>query len=227
MEKRYELQSKALKNAWVILRRNNGKVSWSQCCKLGWDLVKKGKALKEEKPELNIESIYKQYNAQVFAYVFKAVFNNRELAEDITADTFVKVCTNIEKYDSTKAKLNTWIITIAKNIIIDRSRKNDEKVNGSCERIDGFVDENGNSTYQLDDNVQTPEDVLSNKEKAMQIKKGIDALSDSLRKVAIMRFLQDESYEDIAKALDMPLGTVKTNVNRARKQLQEVLKQVA
>lgn len=226
MEKRYELQSNALKNAWNIYHKNNGKVSWSQSCKFGWKLAKEGKLLKKEiVVKLTIDHVYATYRSQVYAFIFNIV-KNKELAEDITSDTFVKVCEKLHTYDSQKSKLNTWLLTIAKNIIIDGSRSKAEKNNAKTDLVDGYTDENGDSIYEFNAHTLTPEDITENNELRKSIDIALSELNEKYRVAAIMGIVDGMEYKEISELLNIPINTVKTHIARAKAALQKSLKGV-
>lgn len=220
MKKRYDL-SVIMKRAWVIYRKSNGQLSWSDSLKQSWSIAKNGI------PATDFNKIYKQYHGMVFYYVHGKIFNGNSLeVEEVVNDVFVKVSQNLATYDHTKGKINTWILNIAKNCVIDLSRSKQYKKSSQVDLIDGYTDEAGNSTYEFDSHTTTPQEVMEGKELRVKIDLALSELDDKYRIPALMSLMEGMKYEKIAAQLDLPLNTVKTRIVRAKQQLQEKLKGV-
>jgi len=145
------------------------------------------------------------------AYQFSG---SREEAEDRTQEVFLKLHGALPKYDSGK-NFTAWLLTLAKNHLIDEYRRTKwEKTQRDDfdERVLSQAARTG------------PEDSFVAKETKALVWEGLDRLSADMRMVIVLRDLQGKSYEEVAEILDLPLGTVKSRVNRARIQLARVLK---
>jgi RNA polymerase sigma-70 factor (ECF subfamily) len=161
------------------------------------------------------------WKALVDAYA-RRVFNmayqfcgSREEAEDRTQEVFLKLYGALPKYDFGK-NFTAWFLTMAKNHLIDEYRRTRwEKKNREDfdERVLSQAAASG------------PEASLVAKETKELIWEGLDRLSADMRMVIILRDLQGKSYEEVAEILRLPLGTVKSRVNRARLQLAQVLRE--
>lgn len=140
---------------------------------------------------------------------------SREEAEDRTQEVFLKLHGALPKYDFGK-NFTAWFLTLAKNHLIDEYRRTkwertqrddfDERV--LAQAVGGG-----------------PEDSLVAKEAQSVVWDGLNRLSADMRMVIILRDLQGKSYEELAEILHLPLGTVKSRVNRARIQLANVLRE--
>lgn len=144
------------------------------------------------------------------AYQFSG---SREEAEDRTQEIFLKLHGALPKYDSGK-NFTAWLLTLAKNHLIDEYRRT------KLERT---------QRDEFDERIMAaaagggPEDSLVASETKALVWEGLDRLSPEMRMVVVLRDLQGKSYEEVAEVLGLPLGTVKSRVNRARLQLARVL----
>ncbi len=140
---------------------------------------------------------------------------SREEAEDLTQEVFLKLHGALPKYDFGKS-FTAWLLTLAKNHLIDEYRRTKwEKANR-----DDF-DERVLSQAVADG----PEARLAAKETKELVWEGLGLLPADMRMVVILRDLQGRSYEEVAEVLGLPLGTVKSRVNRARLALARVLRE--
>ncbi|MCK4889527.1 MAG: RNA polymerase sigma factor [Candidatus Aminicenantes bacterium] len=130
-------------------------------------------------------------------------------ANDLTQDIFIKIYKNIDKFDES-FNISSWIIRISKNHCIDYWRKN-KKNNFRIDLEDNLVrDENS-----PEDNLIKSADLNKLREKILQLK-------PEVRSLLILRDIQNHSYQEIADSLNIPLGTVKSKINRARIQLAKL-----
>lgn len=133
----------------------------------------------------------------------------------MTQEIFVKLYNSLGKYDFSR-NFTAWFLTLAKNHLIDAYRRS------KLERT---------QRDEFDDRVlaqtafENPERRFLQEENKKRVWKGLDALSPDIRMTVILRDIQGQSYEEIAEALELPLGTVKSRVNRGRLQLAEILKE--
>ncbi len=128
------------------------------------------------------------------------------VVDDLLQETFIKVYINIHRYDP-RYTFGQWIYTIARNTFIDYLRKRQDELS---------IDERLSIS---ESKIPTPEESVINSQKRVHIENCIARLSATQQKLFRMRFLDEYSYEEIAEKLSMPLGTVKTNIHRARAQM--------
>jgi len=136
----------------------------------------------------------------------------REDAEDVCQRSFEKAFMNIDKYNSQYA-FSTWLYNIAKNEAIDHLRKSRSNINSVSISADSEA-----FTVLVD---ATPEEQVIIDQGVSELVRGIGNLPELYKNVAEYRFIKDYSYEDISAELNIPLGTVKTRLNRARKLLAD------
>jgi RNA polymerase sigma-70 factor (ECF subfamily) len=166
--------------------------------------------------------LIRRYERPVFSLVYRMV-RDREQAEDLAQETFIKVLNNIEKY-SPEFKFSSWILKIANNLAIDalrRRRLDTVSIDGSANAA--TMAEVEATSIELADRGETALDELANRELGSAIEQAIGRLRPMYRSCILMRHVDGRSYEEIAQLLDLPLGTVKTYIHRARHELREAL----
>jgi RNA polymerase sigma-70 factor (ECF subfamily) len=159
------------------------------------------------------ETLMNTFARRIFNMAYQFC-GSREEAEDRTQEVFLKLYGALPRYDFGK-NFTAWLLSLAKNHLIDEYRRAKwEKANRDefDERV--LSQASGGN----------PEASLVDRETKELVWEGLDRLSADMRMVIILRDLQGQSYEEIAEVLGLPLGTVKSRVNRARLQLARVLK---
>lgn len=127
-------------------------------------------------------------------------------ADDLLQETFIKVYINLHRY-STVYTFGQWVYTIARNTFIDFVRRRQE---------DLPFDEKFSAPVS---SAPTPEERFINLQQRAQIDHYLGRLAPRYRQLIVMRFFDEYSYEEIAEKLALPLGTVKTQIHRAREQM--------
>ena len=158
-----------------------------------------------------------RYRNRLMTFVYRFV-NDMEKAEDIVQDTLMKLYTHRHYYRNI-AKFSTWIYTIAGNFAkTELRRKKRHKVTNLSQM--GF----DNREYQLPSVEPETGETAQGHFAEKKIQMAIQELPLHFRTVVILRDIQELSYEEISKIVEVPLGTVKSRINRARLQLQKELK---
>ena len=161
--------------------------------------------------------LVQRYKDQLLNYVFRFV-GNRVDAEDIVQETFLRVYKNKHYYKEI-AKFSTWVYTIAGNLAKTELRRRKRRKLFS---VSNFVNEERD--FDIPDTNRNPEQRVDGVIKDEIIQKAIDKLPAKFKEVIILRDIQEFAYEEISEILNIPLGTVKSRVNRGRLKLQEDLK---
>ena len=159
--------------------------------------------------------LVKRYKDRLLNFVFR-YFNNREQAEDVVQDTLIKLYTHASYYKNI-AKFSTWIFTIAKNNALTELRKNKRKQTDSLWTDDGKV-------IDINSNDQTLDRRVQNEIAVDQLNKFLDEIPENFRMAVVLRDFQELSYDEISKILEIPIGTIKSRINRGRIQLAEKMK---
>ena len=149
-----------------------------------------------------------------FVYHF---FNDIDRSEDIVQDTFLKLYTHKDSYKEV-AKFSTWLYTIAGNLAKTELRKLKRRKTFSISDLS--YDDN---EFIIQSTESTPEETIITKDDLNNLKFALDKLPVDFKTVIILRDIQELSYDIISSIIMMPLGTVKSRINRARLKLQEIL----
>lgn len=157
------------------------------------------------------------YWNEVYGFQIKRVHNEYE-AEDITIETFSKAFDKISTFDSNYS-FSTWLITISKNIQIDKTRKKNSAIYlKTSEAIQEQI-------HKIPDHSPSPEDKLITEQNLARLLQFIKQLKPYYQEVINLRYFQEMSYNDIAKSTGEPLNNVKVRLLRARKLLAEIILQ--
>lgn len=149
-----------------------------------------------------------RYKRQIFSFIHKFTpFDIEDLAQEI----FIKAYENMESFDKNCGKFSTWFYRIAQNHCIDYCRK--RKINYTDEDMDKIKE----SEFTLKNN--GPEQLYLKKEEILALEKAMQKLEVKYKLPLVYRYVQDLSYEDIADIMNLPLGTIKTNIYRAKEKL--------
>jgi RNA polymerase sigma-70 factor (ECF subfamily) len=166
--------------------------------------------------------LVRRYERPVFSLVFRMV-RDRETAEDLAQDAFVKILNHIDKY-SPEFKFSSWLFKIANNVAIDhlrRRRLDTISMDGSLHA--STASEVEATTLNLASEQENALDELEAKELGSAIERAIATLRPEYRACIMLRHVEGRAYEEIAATLDLPLGTVKTYIHRARHELRKAL----
>ena len=158
-----------------------------------------------------------RYRDRLINFIYRFV-NDIESAEDIVQDALLKVYTHKHYYKNI-AKFSTWLYTIAGNLAKTELRKKKTRKVTNLSQM-GPEDKD----YELTSNEPETDKATQNEYLEKRIQIAINKLPLHFKTVTILREIQELSYEEISKIVDVPLGTVKSRINRARLQLQKELK---
>jgi RNA polymerase sigma-70 factor (ECF subfamily) len=170
----------------------------------------------------NFNEIYEDNHRIVLTYVAQKL-NDYTLAEEITNDVFIKLSNCLDSFNEEKASMRTWIMTFAKNAVIDQYRKRKLETISLNKDFDNGEDKSTSFADRLICKSSTPFEVLDSKEKQETIENAIVNLSKTDFEVAYYFFKEELSYAEISEVMNISLGTVKGKISRARKSLQAKL----
>lgn len=154
--------------------------------------------------------LYDNYSSALFGLIFKMV-NDKELAEDILQEAFVKIWNNFTNYDSIRGRLFTWMINLTRNLTIDTLRSKGYKKQSKI-----YSDEN--SVNNFSDNTR-----IAEKFDAMGIRKQLSSLKNDQKEIIDLAYFGGLTQDEISKQLGIPLGTVKTRMRAAILELRKLL----
>ena len=166
--------------------------------------------------------LVRRYERPIFSLLYRMV-RDRELAEDLSQETFVKALNAIESYRP-EYKFSSWLFKIANNAAIDHLRRRELdtlSLEGSPHAVTPDAVEA--TALQIGDRGETPLDIVEAKELGGEIERAIAQLRPEYRACILLRHVDGRAYEEIAQMLDLPLGTVKTYIHRARNELRRLM----
>lgn len=169
----------------------------------------------KEGDEVAYRVLLRKYERAVFGICLRMV-RNRQEAEDLAQEAFMKVFAMLDRYNPSFAFSN-WLLKITSNLCIDSIRRR---------RIDTLpMDEpvrsdRGDYERQYESPADDPEEVLMKGEKMKRLAEAVEDLPPHYRIMILLRHQENLSYEEIAQTLDIPLGTVKARIHRARGMLK-------
>jgi len=155
----------------------------------------------------DLEDLFKWLNEPLYRYIYIRCGYNRELAEDITQDIFVKAWEKRSTFNSSKSTLKNWIYIIARNHIIDLYRKKKVSLKSFDEDI-----------HIKDLNISIEDEVVLG-----DILKNLEKLKEKEKEVIVLRYVQDLDIEEISKIIGKSKNTTKVMIHRAIKKLKYIM----
>jgi RNA polymerase sigma-70 factor (ECF subfamily) len=141
-------------------------------------------------------------------------------AEDLTQEVFIKVFQTLRSFDAAQGSFGTWLSRVARNHLVDHYRRTKkDRITSSLDDELGTLEEKPGATVEPAAEVET-------RERRELLQRGLERLSPDLREAVVLRDLQDLDYDEIAQVLAVPVGTVKSRINRGRLELARVLKRM-
>lgn len=174
---------------------------------------------REKKDQQAFAQLMSRYKDSIYFMVLKMV-HNRDDAEDITMESFGKAFNSIERYDP-KYAFSTWLFKIATNNCIDFIRKKRLETTSLDEPIGNDGDEE--LTIDVKAESRDPEENFIRKQRHVSVRGTIEQLDDKYRMLIQLRYYDELSYEEISEQLNIPLGTVKAQLFRAKELLFKML----
>ncbi len=172
--------------------------------------------------EAACRELVERYQRPVFSLIYRMV-RDRELAEDLSQETFVKVLNALSTYRP-EFKFSSWVFKIANNVAIDQLRRRELdtlSLEGSPHATTPDMIEA--TALELGEAAESALDEVANRELGSEIERAIARLRPEYRSCILLRHVEGRPYEEIAEILDLPLGTVKTYIHRARHELRNAL----
>lgn len=179
-------------------------------------------ALAQQGRDDAFRELIRRYERPVFSLIVRMV-RDRELAEDLAQDTFIKVLNHIDRYRP-EFKLSSWLFKIANNVAIDHLRKRQLEtvsMEGSPHAVTPDAVEA--TSFEVRAEAESALEEMEARELGSAIERAIARLRPEYRSCILLRHVEGRSYEEIATTLDLPLGTVKTYIHRARHELRKEL----
>ncbi len=158
-----------------------------------------------------LEILFNRYRDSVRQLYILRTGGRHEDTDDLLQETFIKVWLHLDSYDP-RYTFGQWIYTIARNTFVDYVRKRRGELS-----IDTIT--SGASPMMPPAESPTPEESFINSQQQTQLEHHLGRMTPRYRRLIELRFLREYSYEEISAELSLPMGTVKTQIHRAREQL--------
>jgi RNA polymerase sigma-70 factor (ECF subfamily) len=165
------------------------------------------------------DEIVKRYRNQLFSFIYR-ILGDPAFSEDLLQETFIRVWSNRDSYREV-ARFSTWIYTIAGNLAKSELRR--QKIRRWISIGSPSTREDDERPFEIADENSDPERDMERRTIKRRVDDEITKLPRVFKEVIILRDIQELSYEEISEILKIPLGTVKSRVNRARLRLQKRL----
>lgn len=165
------------------------------------------------------DELISRHQQRAYQYAFRLTRDPEEAA-DVVAESFIRMYKALANFKGDSA-FTTWMYRIATNCFLDIRKKKRSKPAISLEATVQTND--GEVTYQFEDESASPQEEAERNETMAAVQAAIDQLPDYQRAIITMYHAEMRSYEDIANTLHLPIGTVKSRLNRARLSLRHLL----
>tara|TARA_R110001592_G_scaffold363037_1_gene679486 strand:- start:3253 stop:3858 length:606 start_codon:yes stop_codon:yes gene_type:complete len=182
---------------------------------IDFDLVVRARDSQDERAYAELMT---KYRDSIYYMMLKMVKNNDD-ADDLTIEAFGKAFNRLHQYTPNYA-FSTWLFRIATNNCIDFIRKK-KMVTFSIDKE--FGNEEGGMTYEIRDERLDPEERFIRKQKIRIMREIVEHLKPRYKSLIVLRYFRELSYDEIAQETELPIGTVKAQLFRAREQLYNLM----
>ncbi len=158
-------------------------------------------SLLKQKSKQGFDYLYENYSAALFSIISR-IISDEQTAQDVLQEVFVKVWKGIDKYDSAKGRLYTWMLNLARNTSIDKLRSKGEIMKGKIQNDEATVYDNSNLKTEQEINTIGLRDTVAGLEPQYQV-------------IVELAYFKGFTLDEISKTIDVPLGTVKTRMRKA------------
>src|SRR5437870_10337923 len=170
--------------------------------------------------ERAFQELVERYQTRLLNFIYRTI-GDREKAEDLVQEVFIRVYRHIHRFDRTK-KFSTWAYTIASNLAKNELRNRSRNPLVLFQTVQkNFQDED--RPLQFEDTTSRPDEMYRKRSLREIVEESVAKLPEHHRNVFILRELEGKSYEEIAEITDCNLGTVKSRLNRARNSFAEII----
>jgi RNA polymerase sigma-70 factor, ECF subfamily len=169
------------------------------------------------------EEIVQRYHRRIYNICYRFAGSNND-ADDLTQEVFIKMYRTLNSYDVDRGAFMTWVTTVTRNLLVDHFRKTrQERMTDSLDTTSSDHEDAMALSERIRDRGPAPDARVQTREAKEAVHQALQKLSPELREAVILRDLQDMDYREIATALRVPEGTVKSRINRGRAELARLL----
>jgi RNA polymerase sigma-70 factor (ECF subfamily) len=160
-----------------------------------------------------------KHEARAYHYAFRLT-RNAEEASDVVGEAFVRIYNALKNFKG-NSSFPTWMYRILTNCFLDLRKKDKSKLTTSLDQ--GTINADSETPREIPDSGPGPEEQTEKSERQLHVESAVNSLPEYQRAMIVMYHAENLSYDEIAAALDLPVGTVKSRLNRARLVLREIL----
>lgn len=166
----------------------------------------------------SFERLIKDYQKMAYNVAYR-IMGNEEDAKDMTQEALIKVFKNLKKFRM-DSSFSTWLYRIVMNTCKDELRKKKMKVIS----IDQPIETGDGQVYmELEDQRLKPDEIVASKETQKEVHQALQEVNETNRMVVVLRDIKGFSYSEISDIMDVPVGTIKSRINRGRQELKNIL----
>ncbi len=169
---------------------------------------------------IDIQSLASQYGKCLFNFVLRRI-RNEEDAKDIVQSTYIEAIRSAHNFRN-ESQPKTWLMGIALNLTRNQFHKNYRRNEVSLNQYQDGDDDKDSWLDSLHVNYNNPEDIVSSQETIQSVMDIFNSMSEEMRNTASMVLVDNLSYENTAQEMNIPIGTVRSRVSRARQMLKNV-----
>lgn len=171
--------------------------------------------------ESALNRLIAKYQRRIYAFVYH-ILRDADEAEELTQDVFIKLCANLPGFRA-ESKFSTWLFQIAKNLSLNRIKYLKRRRYYTQTSLDESDEPGGERSLELPAEGKDAAAQIEDSETNRLLHKKIDELGDDVRRPLVMRDIEGMRYDEIAKAMNLAEGTVKSRIHKARTELRESL----
>jgi len=166
------------------------------------------------------DELVRRYSSRMVNVAYQ-VLGDRELAEDVAQETFLRAYKSAARYRQI-SKFSTWLYTIALNLCRNELRRRKFKTYS----LEGIAERDEDSKIRMDipDEKTQPDLEMERREAGTLVRQALESLPEKFRAPLVLRDIQELTYEEISEILNLPEGTVKSRINRGRMRVKEILR---
>lgn len=170
--------------------------------------------------ELAFNELVNRYKDRLHNFLYRYTHDHQD-CEDLVQETFLRVHKSKASYERI-ARFSTWMYTIALNLAKSLYKKKQRMLKVSIHKD---PDDSESRELLIEDSSILPDEILHQKLSMEELQKALDALPDEFREVVVLRDIKELTYEEISDATGIPMGTVKSRINRGRSQIQHMIEE--